>query len=94
MEEIKKVLSTSIPFGERVLWVKIYMEVEYRVFSGAQPDVAAVFGMNKHTFKKHVTALANRGAIIIKSKARRDKVGGGVAGAKYQLVPFDMWMPV
>lgn len=94
MQEVKKVLSAPIPFGERILWVKIYMEVEFKAFSGAQPDVAAVFGFNKHTFKKHVTGLAKRGAIVIKSKARRDKVGEGITGAKYQLVPFDMWMPV
>ncbi len=91
VEDVKAVLNAAIPSGERILWVKMFLEVEYKAFSGAQADVASVFNVNRHTFKKHITGLVNRGAVIIKSKVRGDKMGEKACSAKYQLVPIEMW---
>lgn len=91
VEDIKAVLNAPIPYGERVLWVKMFLEVEYKPFSGAQTDVAAVFNINRHTFKKTITDLSKRGAVVIRSKVRGDKMGEKSHSAKYQLVPIEMW---
>lgn len=92
MEVLAAVLNSNLPFGERVIWCQLYLMAGYNVVSASQTDAADAFSMNKYTFKKYVTALKRKGAVLVKSRYDKGKWGGNCVGSSYQLVPIDIWL--
>ena len=92
MEELKAVLNSQLPMGERLLWARMFLLVGFKGFTGAQPDVAAVFDLNVWTFKAQLKGLRQRGAITVRSRYKKDR-SIQVAGSRYELVHPDLWLP-
>jgi hypothetical protein len=93
MADLKAVVNSQLRAEEKVLWVRIYLLVQYKAFTGSQIDVADLLGMKRYTFKKQIYTLKDKGALTIKRKYNsKDSVG--CAGATYQLMPTEFWAQV
>ena len=92
MEDLKVVLNAQIPIKEKVLWARMFLLAGYKPFSGAQPDVASLFDMNVWTFKAQLKELRKRGAIVVKSRYKKDRSIQSI-GSRFELVHPDLWLP-
>ena len=91
LSDVQKVILSKLRPEEIVLWLKLFIMAQYRVFSASQEDLAEALEMKRYTFKKHMTTLRNAGALVVKRKYK-DGFGGGCLGATYQLVPVEFWV--
>ena len=91
LSDVQKVILSRLRPEETVLWLKLFIMAQYRVFSASQEELADALSMKRYTFKKHMTTLRNEGALVVKRKYK-DGFGGGCLGATYQLVPVEFWI--
>lgn len=88
--DLQGVLMSRLRAEEKILWIRLYLMAKYRAFAASQIDVAEVLGMKRYTFRKHIYALKNEGALTIKRKYNNGDTRG-CFGATYQLVPVEFW---
>lgn len=90
MADVEGALLSPLRAEEKVLWIRLYIMARYKAFAAPQVDLAEVLGMKRYTFRKHIYALKEAGALTIKRRYGKGETRG-CAGATYQLVPVEFW---
>lgn len=91
MNDLKAVMFSDLPAGEKVLWAQLYIVAGYKRMTAPLLVLCDELGMNRAVTRKHMYRLRDRGALIME---RRYKTGeeSGCMGSSYQLMPIESWL--